>query len=718
MRELTPNPADPEPRWSLSTRNTSRGLLKYRPNRFAFGPPMTNDTKSAPRVFISYAQEDVAHSARVLALSNALRRDGITSELDQYHQQELIDWPRWCREQLRPEYADWVLLICTPIYKARVEDPAGTGVSVGRGVYWEGAAIVNAIYADKGNARFVPLLLDDAPDEAVPGVVEGYTRFRVCDFGLASGDPGYEALYRLLTRQPGVAPPVPGAAVALAPWAELGVPPPGPTSSPRPVAPPPEVQMPPAGAAAPPGSTDAASAMSPAADGVPPSAPERGGPPGRLVWAVAGVSVLGAGLGAFLWLGPERERVPVTDWTPESRPVAATKPVPPVAEVKMAAEHKPVPETSPVAEVKPVPESKPVLETPSVAGVKPTPESKPVPDTLPIPEVKPAPESAPVAVTKGLPKAEPVPPSQPTAASAPSLGSPGDAAMATGHYDHALTAYRAALALDPADEAAQYGAAKAVILADQGPALDEKSAVRKLTALRKQHPSDPHLPIMLGKLTENDADAAALFRAALALDQNQPEAWFELSLRTTSTSAAKKDVERAVQLAPKEPMYLAALGDSLLAEEDFSGALVRYNSALALKPDWLMVQMAAGSAALLAGEIEAAHAHHEQALVGLGQKNAFASPMDAGPWVLNGMAAPVTLETDDAKRAYALMSIALTRWLAGDKTGAKQLAVQGNTLAGAARARSALDADLRQLEEVRPEWGPAVAAWRTGIPRR
>ncbi|WP_295437205.1 toll/interleukin-1 receptor domain-containing protein [uncultured Thiodictyon sp.] len=164
---------------------------------------MTTDPPPRLRVFISYAQEDPAHSARVLALANALRRDGIATELDQYHQQELIDWPRWCREQLRPDRSDWVLLICTPVYKARVEDPVGTGPGVGRGVYWEGAAILNAIYADKGNARFVPLLLDEAPDESVPGALEAYTHFRLRGFGLASADPGYEGLYRLLTHSPG-----------------------------------------------------------------------------------------------------------------------------------------------------------------------------------------------------------------------------------------------------------------------------------------------------------------------------------------------------------------------------------------------------------------------------------------------------------------------------------------------------------------------------------
>ncbi|MGH9551226.1 MAG: SEFIR domain-containing protein, partial [Terriglobales bacterium] len=49
------------------------------------------------RVFISYSQHDRAgHSSQVLAFGNALRDDGIEVELDRYHQEELIDWPRWC----------------------------------------------------------------------------------------------------------------------------------------------------------------------------------------------------------------------------------------------------------------------------------------------------------------------------------------------------------------------------------------------------------------------------------------------------------------------------------------------------------------------------------------------------------------------------------------------------------------------------------------------
>jgi len=67
-----------------------------------------------PRVFISYSHDSPAHCDLVLHLAQQLRRDGINAELDQFHQEELKHWPRWCEEQLRPENFDFVLSVCTP----------------------------------------------------------------------------------------------------------------------------------------------------------------------------------------------------------------------------------------------------------------------------------------------------------------------------------------------------------------------------------------------------------------------------------------------------------------------------------------------------------------------------------------------------------------------------------------------------------------------------
>jgi tRNA A-37 threonylcarbamoyl transferase component Bud32 len=158
----------------------------------------TLESMGRRRIFMSYAQFSDSHSQRVLALAQALRAQGIDVELDQFHQHELVDWPRWCLEQLRPERSDWVLMICSRLYRDRLDgrvDPR-----TGRGVFWEGALIDDEIYGAKENRRFVPVLLDDEPEESIPVMVRGWTFCRVR--GLDSRDSGYERLYRLLTAQP------------------------------------------------------------------------------------------------------------------------------------------------------------------------------------------------------------------------------------------------------------------------------------------------------------------------------------------------------------------------------------------------------------------------------------------------------------------------------------------------------------------------------------
>jgi hypothetical protein len=109
------------------------------------------------KVFISYSHDSPEHSERVLALSNRLRALGVDVELDRYHARPPQGWPHWCEEQLRPEASSFVLVICTPSYRARVEKQVGA--DEGRGVYWEGAILYNYLYNTKGNSRFIPVLL-------------------------------------------------------------------------------------------------------------------------------------------------------------------------------------------------------------------------------------------------------------------------------------------------------------------------------------------------------------------------------------------------------------------------------------------------------------------------------------------------------------------------------------------------------------------------------
>ncbi|MFN2622592.1 MAG: toll/interleukin-1 receptor domain-containing protein [Chthoniobacterales bacterium] len=159
------------------------------------------ETESSLRVFISYSQHDPAkHSPQVLAFGNALLDDGIEVELDQYHQEELIDWPRWCEERLRLENSNFVLMICSAEYKRRIENRVD--FDKGRGVFWEGNLIYNALYKAKANERFIPILFGDESEDALPSIIEGWTRFTIRAFGTEKGDLGYTKLYRFLTKQP------------------------------------------------------------------------------------------------------------------------------------------------------------------------------------------------------------------------------------------------------------------------------------------------------------------------------------------------------------------------------------------------------------------------------------------------------------------------------------------------------------------------------------
>lgn len=153
-----------------------------------------------PRVFISYAQHESAHSARVLELARALAEDGLEVELDQFHRQEIIDWSAWCSERLDPANTDFVLMVCSAEYRRRIEGKVE--LDVGRGVFWEGTLIRGYLYREKANDRFVPLLLDDEPESSLLPAVANWNWFRLRGFGLKTGDPNYENLVRLLTRQP------------------------------------------------------------------------------------------------------------------------------------------------------------------------------------------------------------------------------------------------------------------------------------------------------------------------------------------------------------------------------------------------------------------------------------------------------------------------------------------------------------------------------------
>ena len=146
-----------------------------------------NPTK---RVFISYSHDTAEHRAFVLALANRLRGGGLDCQIDQCVPGFPPEgWQRWMETQV--ERADFVLIVCTPIYLQRYRGQAPDG---GRGVNFEGVVISQMLYDQYyRNTKFIPVIPAQGSLDDVPLPLKGYTTYTL--------PQDYTALYRLLTDQ-------------------------------------------------------------------------------------------------------------------------------------------------------------------------------------------------------------------------------------------------------------------------------------------------------------------------------------------------------------------------------------------------------------------------------------------------------------------------------------------------------------------------------------
>lgn len=153
---------------------------------------------SGKTVFISYSHDSPEHSERVLALSERLRDDGITTYLDQYlNGTPSNGWPRWMMDRI--EEADSVIVVCTEIYYRRFRGHEEPGK--GKGVDWEGAVITQSIYDDRGDTdKFVPVFFLREDESFIPQPLRPHTHY------LLNSDENYNTLYDFLLGQAGVEP--------------------------------------------------------------------------------------------------------------------------------------------------------------------------------------------------------------------------------------------------------------------------------------------------------------------------------------------------------------------------------------------------------------------------------------------------------------------------------------------------------------------------------
>jgi SEFIR domain/VHL beta domain len=161
---------------------------------------------TSSRVFISYSHDSPDHSARVLSFASRLVTEGVDALLDQWTDEPEGGLFFWMERQIAT--ADFVLLVCTEIYRRRVENPASE--QGGAGVFWEANLIRTRLYNSKGHdRRFVPAYFGESGRTLVPDMLQSATGYQL------DTPAGYLGLYRRLTGQPEVRRPALGQLVVL-----------------------------------------------------------------------------------------------------------------------------------------------------------------------------------------------------------------------------------------------------------------------------------------------------------------------------------------------------------------------------------------------------------------------------------------------------------------------------------------------------------------------
>ncbi len=163
----------------------------------------------------------------------------------------------------------------------------------------------------------------------------------------------------------------------------------------------------------------------------------------------------------------------------------------------------------------------------------------------------------------------------------------GDVSLSSEDFDGAIAKYQSALALDVNNPKANEKIQEAK---DQKAAYEAKlgeEAAAKLAA-EKQAKFDEFITAGDGNLSSEDFEGAiAKYQSALALDVNNPKANEKIQEAKDQKAAyeAKLGEEAAAKLAAEKQAkfdeFITA-GDGSLSSEDFSGAISKYESALAL----------------------------------------------------------------------------------------------------------------------------------------
>jgi transcriptional regulator with XRE-family HTH domain len=120
-----------------------------------------------PRVFVSYSADSEDHCAAVEAFARLLESWGMRVSIDMAVPYPAQGWAQWSISEVAE--ADFVLMVCTPLYRGRVEQlelPAR-----GRGATWESALLGDVVRGANAFTRLGVVLLGAATRDAIPGAL-------------------------------------------------------------------------------------------------------------------------------------------------------------------------------------------------------------------------------------------------------------------------------------------------------------------------------------------------------------------------------------------------------------------------------------------------------------------------------------------------------------------------------------------------------------------
>ncbi|WP_050793290.1 toll/interleukin-1 receptor domain-containing protein [Ruminococcus albus] len=121
-------------------------------------------SKQHPKAFISYSWEEDAHQQWVREFADKLLADGIDATVDQYDASLGDRLPHFMEQSITT--ADYVLIICTPLYKEKADNRKG-------GVGYEGHIITEELYSKGNERKFIPVVRKGSFNAAMPTFLAG-----------------------------------------------------------------------------------------------------------------------------------------------------------------------------------------------------------------------------------------------------------------------------------------------------------------------------------------------------------------------------------------------------------------------------------------------------------------------------------------------------------------------------------------------------------------